>query len=216
MKVGALEPYEGALRGSGRLSLITADGRSLPLAIDRYLEDADGADHTVLSRCLAPVLDVGCGPGRMVYALSAAGIPALGVDIADFAVALTVERGAAALSRDVFDRVPGEGRWPTVLLLDGNVGIGGDVYRLLHRVSELIAPGGSLIVEASTTVQGTDESIEVRFGDADGPTGPTFDWAVVARDVLRSHAVRAGLSVLDQWSADGRDFVRLARRTLTR
>ena len=31
------------------------------------------------------------------------------------------------LHRSVFDRLPGTGRWGTVLLLDGNLGIGGDL-----------------------------------------------------------------------------------------
>ena len=34
-------------------------------------------------------------------------------------------RGVAALRRNVFDPLPGEGRWDTVLLADGNIGIGG-------------------------------------------------------------------------------------------
>ncbi|CAN5384725.1 class I SAM-dependent methyltransferase [soil metagenome] len=215
MELGALEPYEGALRQAQQLSLVTADGRLLPLAIDRYLDDADDADRTVLDRCTAPVLDVGCGPGRIVYALAAEGMPALGVDIAEFAVALTVQRGAPALSRDVFDRVPGEGRWPTVLVLDGNIGIGGDVAGLLTRLALLAAPRGSLIVEASTTEAGTDDVLQVRFTDSalGTGTGPEFGWSVVAADVLMAHAERAGLKTTDYWSAGGREFLRFERST---
>ena len=35
-------------------------------------------------------------------------------------------RGATVLQRDIFGPLPGEGRWGTALLFDGNVGIGGD------------------------------------------------------------------------------------------
>jgi SAM-dependent methyltransferase len=215
VKLGALEPYEGALRSAQQLSLVSADGRVLPLAIQRYLDDADAADDTVLGRCVAPVLDVGCGPGRIVHALAASGLPALGVDIAEVAVALTVERGAQALSRDVFQRLPGEGRWPTVLVLDGNIGIGGDVTALLRRLAALLAATGAVIAEASAAEPGTHDVMTVRFSDGSGAVGPDFEWAVISVDQLVSHANAAGLVASDQWSAGGRDFVRLQRCTDT-
>ncbi|MDQ2837960.1 MAG: class I SAM-dependent methyltransferase [Actinomycetota bacterium] len=213
---GALAPYEGALQQASSLSLLSVDGRVLPLAIQRYLADADPVDRTVLDKCLPPVLDVGCGPGRIVHALSAAGVPALGVDIADLAVALTQRRGAIALIRSVFERVPGEGRWPTVLVLDGNIGIGGDVTGLLRRLADLMAPGGSVIVEASTSEFDADEVLEVRFSTKDEVHGPQFPWAVVGATALIKHAERAALAVADYWSAGGRVFVRFERDTVIR
>lgn len=211
MRAGALSPYEGALRQAAELDLVTTDGQVLPLAIRRYLADADPVDRTVLELCEPPVLDVGCGPGRIVHALSAAGLPALGVDIADVAVALTQQRGAPALARSVFERLPGEGRWPTVVVLDGNVGIGGDVAGLLERLAGLIAPGGSVIVEASSADPGVDQVLEVRFGTQDGPIGAGFPWAVVGSAAVIRHAQSAGLVPADQWSAGGRTFLRLSR-----
>lgn len=213
MMEGALTPYEGALRRSGNLDLITADGFVVPLAIQRYLADADEVDQTVLDLCVPPVLDVGCGPGRIVHALSLAGMPALGVDIADAAVALTQQRGAPALIRSVFERVPGEGRWPTVLVLDGNVGIGGDVAGLLKRITALIAPGGSVIVEASTGDPDTDQVLDVRFRTDVEVMGPQFPWSVVGSSALAGYGERAGLRVADYWSAGGRMFLRFARAT---
>ena len=52
------------------------------------------------------------------------GVPALGVDQSATAVALARRSGAPALRRDVFDPLPGTGRWHDVLLADGNVGLG--------------------------------------------------------------------------------------------
>jgi SAM-dependent methyltransferase len=213
MRQGALSPYEGALRQAADLDLVAADGQVLPLAIQRYLAAADSVDRTVLELCEPPVLDVGCGPGRIVHALSAAGLPALGVDIADVAVALTQQRGAPALIRSVFERLPGEGRWPTVLVLDGNVGIGGDVAGLLERLAGLMAPGGAVIVEASSLDPAVDEVLEVRFRTADGPIGACFPWAVVGSTAVIRHAHSAGLVPVDQWSAGGRVFLRLTRDT---
>ncbi|MGI8667685.1 MAG: class I SAM-dependent methyltransferase [Jatrophihabitans sp.] len=208
-----LSPYEGALRHSRSLSLVSTDGTELPLAIQRYLADADPVDRTVLDLCVPPVLDVGCGPGRIVHALSAAGLPALGVDVADVAVAITQQRGAPALIRNVFERVPGEGRWPTVLVLDGNIGIGGDVAGLLTRLTGLMAPGGSVIVETSTEEPDVDRVLDVRFGTDNQLMGPQFPWAVVGSAALISHGRLAGLAVADYWSAGGRVFVRFERDT---
>ena len=167
MMEGALSPYEGALRQAVTLDLVAADGQVLPLAIQRYLADADPVDRTVLDLCVPPVLDVGCGPGRIVHALSAAGLPALGVDIADVAVALTQQRGAPALIRSVFERVPGEGRWPTVLVLDGNVGIGGDVAGLLTAGSAPDGAGRFGDRRGQRCDPEVDEVLEVRFRTED-------------------------------------------------
>jgi SAM-dependent methyltransferase len=104
-------------------------------------------DLGLLDRCQGPTLDVGCGPGRLTYALNRRGHPALGVDISAAAVRLARARGATVLRRDVFGPLPGEGRWRHVLLADGNIGIGGDPARLLRRCRELLAPNGLVHVE---------------------------------------------------------------------
>ncbi len=65
----------------------------------------------------------------------------LGIDVVPEAVEQTRRRGASALQRDLFDALPGEGRWQTALLADGNVGIGGDPVALLARTRDLVQPG---------------------------------------------------------------------------
>jgi SAM-dependent methyltransferase len=216
MREGALAPYETALTTSEPLAFVAPDGRVVPLAIDRYLSVADAVDATVIQRCAGPVLDVGCGPGRIVHALVEKGIPALGVDIAAVAVSLTVRRGAPALIRSVFDRVPGEGRWPTVLVLDGNIGIGGDAPGLLRRLAGLVESGGSIIAESSGSPPGTDEVVAVRFAHRAGQVGPLFRWAFVDLEALTRHARSVGLSATEVWSSGAREFVRLQRHTAAR
>jgi SAM-dependent methyltransferase len=212
VNVGALAPYEEALRAVTPLRLITRAGQMLDLDVSRWLAKADTADRTVLDRCRGPVLDVGCGPGRMIAALTARGIPALGVDIAGAAVDLTRGQGQPALLRDVFGSVPGEGRWPTVLLVDGNIGIGGEPRRLLTRIAGLLAPIGRAIVETSP-LDRQDALLRVRFADEDGRAiGPEFSWAQVGCIALDGYARAAGLTVVDTWQAQGRSFVQLVRR----
>jgi SAM-dependent methyltransferase len=208
---GALSAYETALRRASPLSLRTADGVELPLAIPRYLAEADEVDQTVLAACIPPVLDVGCGPGRMVHALSCMGKAALGVDIADVAVGLAQARGAPALIRCIFQRVPGEGRWPTVLLLDGNIGIGGDIAELLGRLGSVIASDGTMIIEASAPDPELDQVLEVRFAIDGEAVGPQFRWTVVGSAALIRHANRAGLMLRDYWSKGDRVFLQFGR-----
>lgn len=206
MRADALMPYELALHGSAPLSLSCADGRVIELDVARWLAPVDVADLSVLDRCSGPTLDVGCGPGRFVSALNERGVPALGVDIAAAAVALTRLRGTPALLRSVFDRVPGTGRWPTVLLMDGNIGIGGDPLRLLHRVRRLLAPDGVVIVEAHADPD-VDETLTVRFVMEGDVVGPEFGWANVGAHALRAYAGEAGFLASDSWCAEGRTFV---------
>ncbi|MFI8100626.1 class I SAM-dependent methyltransferase [Streptomyces sp. NPDC086023] len=204
------DPYTRALRaGRGPLFLRRADGWLLPLEVERWLADADTADDSVLSRCRGAVLDIGCGPGRLVAALAGRGHRVLGVDVSPAAVTRTVRRGGTALCRSVFGPLPGEGRWTTVLLIDGNVGIGGDPHALLTRVAALLAPGGRLIAEAAPVE--VDERCEVRLDDFRGTPGVPFPWARVGPDALGHHAATAGWTPTGTWSAAGRTFTELRR-----
>jgi SAM-dependent methyltransferase len=208
MEAGALAPYERALRERGPLGLRTVDGKLVMLDVARWLASPDAADDSVLDRCRGPVLDVGCGPGRLVTALNARGTAALGVDIAETAVAVTRGQGMPALLRDVFADLPGEGRWPTVLLMDGNIGIGGDPARLLARVRGLLATGGRVFVETHPD-DAAHDVLDVRFTVDGEPVGPCFGWAHVGRDALARYAGAVGYALEEGWSSDGRVFVAL-------
>jgi SAM-dependent methyltransferase len=212
MQHGALLPYEQSLLGAAGMSMHTNDGRVLTLDVERWLAPADDVDATVLHRCQGPTLDVGCGPGRFVAALAERGIPALGLDIAETAVSLTRGRGLPAVLRCVFAPVPGEGRWTTVLLMDGNIGIGGDPERLLGRLHGLLAPRGRLLVETHPRSEAY-ELLSVRFSHRGRPTGPSFGWAHVGMAALQQFAVEAGYGLDEEWSAGGRSFASLTRST---
>ncbi|MFD8079875.1 methyltransferase domain-containing protein [Streptomyces sp. NPDC059718] len=201
-------PYERALRsGSGPLFLRDADGELLPLEVDRWCAPADTADLSALRLCQGPVLDIGCGPGRLVAVLAAQGHRVLGIDVSQAAVDRTTGLGGSALRRSVFDPLPKEGRWGTALLLDGNLGIGGDPHRLLTRTAQLLAPGGLVIAE--TIPADIDEHTLVRVDDGRGTAGMPFPWARVGTPALLRYARRLGWHLDDQWTAGHRTFVAL-------
>jgi SAM-dependent methyltransferase len=185
-----------------------ANGERVMLPVTRW-QELDGSDELLLAACLGPTLDVGCGPGRLVEALTRRGLIALGVDVSPVAVDLTRGRGAAALCRDVFDRIPGEGRWRHVLLADGNIGIGGDPVALLRRARELLRPGGSVLTELDPPGTGLRRQ-QVRLSSVDS-SGGWFDWARLGPDGLERTAGEAGMDIRWLEERGGRWFAELQR-----
>lgn len=191
-----------------------SDGSREPLPTARWMggeassmEDRM-ADLTMIGQCTGPTLDLGCGPGRLTEGLARRGIPALGVDISRKAVDLTVGRGCRAVLRDLFEPLPNVGEWESVLLADGNIGIGGDPVRLLRRAAELIRPDGAVIAEVDAPGEDRVRAQTVRW-ETDTTFGEWFAWARVSVDATADLAQAAGLSVVDIAPIHGRYFARL-------
>jgi len=206
----------GLLRAAHRpharstVQAISECGHRLPLALERYTGRTTGEEHALLARAVGPVLDVGCGPARHVVALTRRGVDAVGVDLSPTAVRLARGRGARVIEGSVFDRLPGAGRWATVLLLDGNVGIGGQPEALLERVAGLLRPEGIVLVEVEP---GSIAVSRVRVRLHDGPaTSEWFPWGRVGAEELVGLAGAADMVVRERWTAGGRSFAVLARR----
>lgn len=196
--------YEEAL-GGGDVHAVLPDGVR-PLGVGTWCGEPDAVDELVLSRCVGPVLDVGCGPGRFVAALCRDGVPALGIDISAVAVARARARGGLALRRPLEGLLPGEGRWRTVLLTDGNVGIGGDVPALLDRCRALLAPGGLAIVEADPDPL-VDDVVALVLRTADGRRSHPLPWARAGAATLARLAPNHGFGVDEAWRSAGRTIV---------
>ncbi len=199
--------YESALEAGGALTARHADGLIQTLAIQQWLADADLVDERLIERARGPVLDIGCGPGRHVSALVQRGIAALGLDASPLAVRIASARGATAVQGDVFSHGLETGVWETVLLLDGNLGIGGDPVALLRRSAEFLTPQGAILVETDAPGGGL-RSLPVRLERGEA-VSRWFPWARVAHDCIGEVASDAGLQVVDLWDDDGRWFADL-------
>lgn len=201
--------YELGLRDAQRPWRLELDGVGVrPVHLQRWLDRPAPADETVLDRAAEPVLDIGCGPGRHVGELAQRGVLALGVDASPMAVRLARARGAEVHEGSVFGHVPGPGTWGSALLLDGNLGIGGDPARLLRRVGELLAPGGCALVELDPPGFPT-RSVRARLEGAHGRSA-WFPWALVGVDGLSDLAARCSLQVAETWEHGGRWFADLS------
>ncbi len=184
--------------------LRTAGGAPLPIRADHWFTTAGPVDERALTDVLGPALDVGCGPGRHAAALAERSIPVLGIDITDAALAHARARGVPVLERCVFDRVPAAGRWRSALLLDGNLGIGGDPANLLRRLREVLAPDGRALVEVAAPGAGMPAT-PVHF-EIGGHSGPPFTWTVVDREQLDGVVASARWTVDRVWADSGRHF----------
>lgn len=200
--------YDQALGGE-RCWIRHDDGELRPLPAHRWLgvrcpddvcpgdgsEDAfdEVFDEAVTQMCTGPTIELGCGPGRLVARLIQRGIPALGIDRSVTAIRLAGRGGAPALLGDVFDPLPGMGLWQTVLLVDGNVGLGGDPCRILGRAAELLARGGRCVAEFDA------ENIGIRARwvrlESACEVGPWFRWASVGVDSAAALAAQVGLTL---------------------
>ncbi|MFG2051497.1 methyltransferase domain-containing protein [Micromonospora sp. NPDC048935] len=194
--------------------LVHGDGRRDLLPVRRWHGPPEPAIESVAARCDGPTIDLGCGPGRLTVALAKRGLVALGVDISAEAVRLTQGRGVVALRRDVFEPLPGEGRWAHALLIDGNIGIGGDPVRLLRRCGALIAADGTLLVEVEPPGAGLWQGQAYVLSGSSGAgerQGPAFRWARVGAEAVTATATAAGLRVATTLRFGPRWFAELVR-----
>lgn len=173
----------------------------------RWLDPAEPEDERLLDRVVEPVLDVGCGPGRHLLALARRGVQATGIDLTPEAVRLARSRGASVIEGSIFGPVPAPGAWATALLLDGNIGIGGDPVALLRRVTSLLRRRGRILVELGEPGDGS-RPVLVRI-EHDAVAGPWFEWTTVDTSAIEVIATRVGLTLTTSWSGDGRRFAQL-------
>ena len=200
--------FSDALRGIPcTVRGIHAEDQVVPVA--DWLRPASQADRRLLGHCRGATLDVGCGPGRMSAHLAERGHAVLAVDIVREAVEQARRRGVPAVHRSIFDPLPGEGSWDTVLLADGNIGIGGEPVTLLRRTAELLERTGRVVCDLAAP--GTGVRVHAARLVSRGRRSAPFPWAEVGPEAIESLATSAGLDVRHIDERPGRWFAVLTR-----
>ncbi len=210
----ALAVYERGLGASGpeadpmRFDAVGDDGSRRRLPLERWLRAPGAGEWELLRRAVGPVLDVGCGAGRHVVALRRQGVEAVGIEVSRHASALARERGGVVIEGSIFE-VRLASVWSTALLLDGNIGIGGDPAALLRRVADLLLPAGAALVELEPPSTASRTS-RVRL-ESSREVSDWIPWTFVASDEIEAIAAAAGLRLDELWQSEGRWFARLLR-----
>ena len=111
-----------------------------------------------------PVLDLGAGAGRASLHLQALGLEVCAVESSAGAAEVCRRRGVRDVRvGDLNDPPSIDGGWQGVLLLCGNLGLGGTWKgnrALLHRLAEVCAPGAVLIGDS---VEDSTEGLRLRI-----------------------------------------------------
>lgn len=202
------EVYSDALRGES-CTVRGIDVDDYPLPVHDWLRPVSHADRALLAHCRGATLDAGCGPGRMSAHLAERGNVVMGVDIVPEAVDQAKRRGVHALRRNVFDPLPGKGCWNTVLLADGNIGIGGAPVRLLRRAVELLDRTGRVVCDLAAPGTGLRHHHARLITDL--KSSGSFPWAQVGPEAIERVATDGGLRLADLGDHHGRWFAVLMR-----
>jgi SAM-dependent methyltransferase len=139
---------------SGPELMLEADDGSIRTADlqpeDFFLEhDAWPAwERAAIAHATGAVLDLGAGAGRHAVHLQLAGHAVTAVDASPGAVTVCRARRIADVRLADLSDHAFEERWDTILLMGGNLGLGGDwdpSRELLRRLAGMASPGGLLI-----------------------------------------------------------------------
>jgi len=127
----------------------------------------DWWDREMLSTVeTGPVLDLGAGAGRAALYLQGRGLAVAAIESSPGAVEVCRRRGALDVRVGDLNEPPSDERWGTILLLCGNLGLGGSWVgnrQLLRRLAASAAPG-ALLIGDSVNFEGRAEiGLRIRY-----------------------------------------------------
>jgi SAM-dependent methyltransferase len=158
-----------------------------------------------------PVLDLGAGAGRSSLYLQERGLPVTAVEASPAAAEVCRRRGVADVRIGDLNDPPTDQTWAAVLLLCGNLGLGGSwdgCRRLLTRLAGLVAPGAVLIGD-SVTSDDPEVQLRIRYRDLVTPPWPQYNIPAAEMPALVEGTGWRIQTRLD----DGDDHAVLLRRT---
>jgi SAM-dependent methyltransferase len=158
-----------------------------------------------------PVLDLGAGAGRAGLYLQDRGLRVTAVDASPGAAAVCHRRGLADVRLGDVNNPPADQAWAGILLLCGNLGLGGSWAgnrRLLARLAGLAAPGAVLVGDSVTPDGPAQVVLRIRYRELITPWWPQYN--IPARQMA---ALVDGTGwKMDRHLEDGADHAVLLRR----
>lgn len=118
-----------------------------------------------------PVLDLGCGAGRAALHFQSMGLPVTAVDSSPGAVEVCRRRGVTDARLGNFVASPPAGHWGAVLLLCGNLGLGGTFEgnrSLLRSLAAVCRPGAVLVGDSVRGDHADGLELRIRYRDLVG------------------------------------------------
>lgn len=175
--------------------------------------DWDWWERELLPLAIAsPALDLGAGAGRASLWLQDHGIGVTAVDSSPGAVGVCRARGVRDVRLGDLNELPNEKPWRLILLLCGNLGLGGSFdgnRRLLARLAEVAAPDAVLV--GDTVDPGGDPDIRLRIRYK-GEATPWWSQRNIPVGEVLSLVEGSGW-VLDRHLVDAPDHAVLLRRS---
>ena len=189
----------------------------------RSFEDMPELEQVALKEAKGRILDVGAGSGCHSIALTAMGKDVMAIDISPLSVEVMLDRGVHARQVNFYDKAFDE-KFDTILMLMNGTGIVGTLDKMpafFERVKQLLAPGGSLLIDSSDLrylYEEEDGSVMIDLaGDYYGQIdyqmqyknvlGEPFDWLYVDFDTLSYYAEESGLKAELLYEGEHYDFL---------
>jgi SAM-dependent methyltransferase len=178
----------------------------------RCFERWDWWDRELLSLVEhGPVLDLGAGAGRSSLHLQQRGLPVTAVEASPGAAEVCRRRGVADVRLGDLNDPPADQPWAAVLLMCGNLGLGGSWEgnrRLLTRLAGLAAPGAVLVGDSVTPNGPAQVALRIRYQGLVTPWWPQYN--IPARQMA---ALVEGTGwKMERHLEDGADHAVLLRR----
>ncbi|GEM_PF-2341504 len=164
------------LAWSAAVACVSSNCRTGNLAASGRAEDV--VRHATGHPARGPVLDLGVGAGRVALYLQERGLRVTAVDASPGAAEVCRRRGVADVRLGDVNDPPADQPWAAVLLLCGNLGLGGSwegSRRLLARLAELAAPGAVLVGDSVTPAGSPQVDLRIRYQDLVTPWWPQYN-----------------------------------------
>lgn len=193
----------------------------------RSFEEMPLLEQMALTMAEGKILDVGAGSGCHSLALKAMNKSVVAIDISPLSVEVMQARGIDAQQANLFD-THFIGQYDTILMLMNGSGIIGKLKNMgefFDRVKQLLAPGGSILMDSSDLkylFEDEDGSMLIDLaGDYYGEMefsmqykqvkGDSFPWLYVDYDTLNFYASQYGFKA--EKIKDGEHYDYLVRIT---